>query len=384
MNRENLLPDTERKPVALRSPLSWLVPIYLVIAATATAQTLPAAPAATDTARFFTSPGELREALAAHEVLANVYTGLQLNGQSDYKKQVSWVHDDFLDVTGALRWAPWRNFEFSYEATFEFGRPSRDFVGAGCEYSQRCFVQETTVTVSDLAVTPWYITLGHTQVPFGKYMSHFREQPATRFLGETLASEVALGYEGDRLQLTLAAFEVNSGPRSWAADLTFSPMEDLDIGLFLTSDLTQSLEVKRVIQDALQTGPGMPAAVPGRTEVREVKGAGTFMSYRRRDTTIVFEYISALDRFEPGLVTAGPAKPWAWNVEVARCLSDRWQIGARVASSSNVPESAHRQYGVTTNFGINRYAAVSVEYLHNRFAGASDQEQISAALLLRW
>lgn len=384
MNHEHPLPPAGRKPVV--KPLSWqrLVPICLAVAGPAIAQTSPPAPAVTDVARFFTSPGELRDELAVHQTLPSLYTGLQLNGQSDYRKQGSWTHDDFLDVTGALRWVPLPIIEFSYEATFEFGRPSRDFAGAGCEYSQRCIVQEAIVTIGNVTTRPWYVTLGHTEIPFGKYMSHFREGPATRFLGQTLASEVALGYEGDRLQLTVAAFEVNSGPRSWAADLTFSPMEDLDIGVFWTSDLTQSLEIKRVILDALQPEPGMPVPGPDPTEVREVMGAGTFMSVHRGDYTIGFEYVGALDRFEPGLIAVGSAKPWAWNFEVARRLSDRWQIGARLESSSSVPESPRRQYGVVTSFGINRYSAVSVEYLHNRFTGASNNEQISAALLLRW
>jgi hypothetical protein len=384
MNHEHPLPAAERKPVV--RPLSWqrLVPVCLAVAGSAAAQTSPPEPAVTDVARFFTSPRELRDELAVYQVLSRLYTGLQLNGQSDNKKQGSWANDSFLDVTGALRWVPWRFIEFSYEATFEVGRPRRDFVGAGCEYSQRCILQEAIVTVGNLAVTPWYVTLGHTEVPFGKYESHFRANPATRFLGETLASEVALGYDGDRLDLTFAAFEVNSGPRSWAADLTFSPMEDLDIGVFWTSNLTQSLEIKRVIQGALQPGPGIAAPGPGRTEVREVKGAGTFMSLHRGDYTIEFEYIGALDRFEPGLIADGSAKPWAWNLEAVRHLSDRWEIGARLGSSSSVPESPRRQYGVVTSFGINRYTAVSVEYLHNRFARASAQEQISAALLLRW
>jgi len=382
MNYEHPPPAAERKPVVLPLSRRRLVPICLAVAGSATAQTLPPAPAVTEVAQFFTSPGELRDALAAHEVLPHLYTGLELDGQSDHEKQGSWAHDDFLDVTGALRWAPLSYFQFSYEATFEFGRPRRNFAGAGCEYSQRCIVQEAIVTFGNLAAGPWYVTLGHTEVPFGKYVSHFRENPATRFLGETLASEAALGYDGDLLELTFAAFEVNSGPRSWAANLTLHPVEDLDIGIFWTNDLTQSLEIKRVIQDALAAGTTM--SLPGTTEVREVKGAGTFLSLRRGGYTMEFEYIAALDRFDPGSIAAGSVKPRAWNLEVLRNLSERWEIGARLAGSSDVPESARRQYGVVTSFGINQYTAVSVEYLHNRFARVSGQEQVLAALLLRW
>lgn len=380
MTHDHPLPAARRRPTMKPLPWQRFMFICLAVAGPATGQT-PPVQAAADIAQFFTSPGELRDELATHEVLPNLFTGFELIGHSEHEKQVSWAQDNFVDVSGALRWEPRRNIEFSYEATFEFGRPQRDFAGAGCEYSQHCILQEAIVTFSNIAATSWYVTLGHTEVPFGKYVSWFRERPATRFLGETLASEVALGYESQRMDLEFAAFEVNSGPRTFAGKLTFHPLENIDIGLSWTSDLMQSLEIKRVVQEALQPGPGLPS--PGIAE-SAVQGAGTFLSARRDGYTVDIEYIATLDNFEPGLIADGVVKPWTWNLEFAKRLSDRWQIGARLARSSNVPESPDRQYGVVTSFGINRYSAVSVEYLHNHFAGASDQEQVSAALLLRW
>jgi hypothetical protein len=320
-------------------------------------------------AMFFTNPAELRDELAVHELLPWLYAGAQLEGYSSYEKHGGPANTDtYLDsISGALRWVPFYGVTGLYEGSYDLHN------------SDGYTVDEATLTLGAVATEPWYITIGRTALPFGEFNSHFREDPTTQVLGEIQGTEVAGGYQTDAFELTLAcrAGADWSPSYSWIGNLTFSPLEDTDAGLFYTTDITQSYEIKKLINDAQADDPALHNS--------EVRGAGAFFALQKDRYSIDFEIIAALDRFEPGLLTPSAQRPWAWNFEATVRPRIPWEVGFRLERSSGMPDSPETQFGVETTYSFGPHAAVSLEYLHGCSGNnSSDRDLVTAGFLLRW
>ena len=221
-------------------------------------------------AGFFTSPSEVRDELAVHEILPRLYAGVEVEGQSNYEDQEnSTKTDTYWDsVTGALRWVPFYGLTLAYEASYDLN-----------DLNEKLSVDEMTVTLGGVTTEPWYVSAGKTNQPFGEYNSHFREDPVTQFLGESVGYQIAGGYDSDWFELTFAARKGDSESQSysWMSNLTFSPIQDMDMGVYWTSDLTKSTEINVLIHD---TQDQNPLAFDSYSAVH-----GTGRSFRWRDTT---------------------------------------------------------------------------------------------------
>jgi hypothetical protein len=326
-------------------------------------------PAPTERAMFFTSPSELREELAVHEILPRLYAGAELEGFSTYEKQGGPADKNtyFDSITGALRWVPFYGLTGLYEGSYDLHN------------SDGYTVDEATLTLGAVETEPWYVTVGRTALPFGEFNSHFREDPTTQVLGEIQGTEIAGGYETDTFELSFAARAGTdwSPSYSWVGNLTFSPVKDMDAGVFYASDLTQAYEIKKLINSAQDDDPTLHNS--------EVRGTGAFMTLQKNRYSIDFEVIAALDRFEPGLLTASAQRPWAWNFEATVRPLIPWEVGFRLERSSGLPDSPKTQFGTETTYSFGQHAAVSLEYLHGTFgSNGSDRNLVTAGLLIRW
>ena len=321
-------------------------------------------------ARFFTSPSELRDELAVHEIASRLYAGAQLEAQSDWTRQgKEHTRDTYFDaVTGALRWVPMYGLVGNFEGSYDL------------QASEGFSVEEFTLTLGGVPTEPWYVSVGRTTLPFGEFNSHFREDPSTQILGEMQGDQIAGGYESDQFEFTVAGKRTESGDRKnvWVANITFSPLNDMDVGLAWTSDLTQSVEVQQLIKDAHATDPTV-------VQSASVHGAGVFMSLQKNTYSVDFEYIAALNAFQSAVEDVAVGKPWAMNLEAAYRPMSQWEIGVRYERSSGLPDSPDTQMGVETSYGFNAHFAMSFEFLHGSFgADASDRNLISVAALLIW
>jgi hypothetical protein len=326
-------------------------------------------PTSTGRAMFFTTPAELRDELAVHELLPRLYAGAQLEGYSSYEKHGGPANKDtYLDsISGALRWVPYYGVTGLYEGSYDLHN------------SDGYAVDEATLTLGAVETEPWYITIGRTALPFGEFNSHFREDPTTQVLGEIQGTEIAGGYQTDAFELTFAsrAGADWSPSYSWIGNLTFSPLEDTDAGLFYTSDITRSYEIKKLINDAQADDPALHNS--------KARGTGAFMSLQKDRYSIDFEIIAALDRFEPGLLTPSAQRPWAWNFEATVRPRIPWEIGFRLERSSGLPDSPETQFGPEMTYSFGPHAALSLEYLHGNFGNNdSNRDLVTAGFLLRW
>ena len=328
-------------------------------------------PAPAIAARFFTSPSELRDELAVHEILPRLYAGVEVEGQSGYAKQGSDASNDtfFDSVTSALRWVPFYGLNVALEGSYDLHN------------SDGFTLDEATVTLGAVPTMPWYLTVGRTNLPFGEFNSHFREDPAIQILGEIQGNEIAGGYDSDQFEVTGAIRHGRSGGNAYSlvGNITFSPVKDMDVGVYWTNDITTSTELKQLNQDRQDqnlTTSGSGSAVGG---------AGTFMSLQKNRYSIDFEYITALKRFDKGFIAANSKRPWAWDLEATVRPLPPWEVGFRLEQSSGVTDSPKFQFGIETSYGFGAHAAISLEYLHGKFdGGASDRNMITAGLVMRW
>jgi hypothetical protein len=323
-------------------------------------------------ARFFTSPSEIREELATHEIAPRLYFGTEVEGEADYTKQGGASESDaFADsLVTALRWVPFYGLTGLFEGSYDLN------------HSEGFTVDEATMTLGAVPSEPWYVSIGRTELPFGEFNSHFTEDPTTQVLGEIQGREVAGGYESDRFELTFAARPGDSGSQSysWIGNMTFSPVQDVDVGVYYASDLSKSFEVHQLIDDARDEDPGLAA------KQSPVKGAGAFMSLQKYNYSVDFECITALEDFNEGFLDDSPQRPWAWNLEATTRPTNLWEVGVRLERSSGLPESPEVQYGVETSYSFGTHAAVRLDYLHGMFASSDldDRDLITATAVLRW
>jgi hypothetical protein len=331
----------------------------------------PAQAAPEAAARFFNSPSELRDELAVHEIAPRLYAGLEGEAQWGYEKQDPPIQrHGYLDsATAALRWVPVYGLVGAFEGSYDL------HTGDGLS------IDEATMTLGAMPAEPWYVTAGYTELPFGEYNSHFREDPVTQVLGEMQGNEVQGGYETDLFETTIAAGRGHAGSEStiWVANVTGSPVPDMDVGAYWTNDVRDSVEVRNLINEH-QSDSGSPtpdsAAVPA---------AGTFMALEKQRYAVDLEYITALGSFAPGVLSDSAQRPWAYDFEASFRPTPPWEVGARFERSGGLPGSPVLQYGVETQYSIGPHAAVSLEYLHGIFSnGDADRDLITAGLLLRW
>lgn len=321
-------------------------------------------------ARFFTSPAELREELAVHEIASRLYAGAELEAQSDWTRQgKEHARDSYFDaITGALRWVPMYGLVGTFEGSYDL------------QSSEGFSIEEFTLTLGGVPTEPWYVSVGRTTLPFGEFNSHFREDPSTQTLGEMQGDQIAGGYESDRFEFTLAGKRAQPGSRAnvWFANITFSPVNDMDVGVFWTSDLTQSTEIRQLLKEA-------HAADPTVIQSAAVHGGGAFMSLQKDTYSIDVEYIAALSSFQPAAEDVAVGKPWAVNFEATYRPTNPWELGLRYEHSSGLPDSPDTQVGVETSYGFNQHFAMSLEFLHGSFgADAPDRNLISIAALVIW
>lgn len=332
------------------------------------ARTLPAPIVA---ARFFTSPSELRDELAVHEILPRLYAGVEVEGQSGYVKQGSDSSNDsyFDSVTGALRWVPFYGLNVALEGNYDL------------QNSDGFTLDEATVTLGAVPTVPWYLTVGRTNLPFGEFNSHFREDPAIQILGEIQGNEIAGGYDSDKFEVTAAIRHGRSGSNAYSVvgNVTFSPVQDMDVGVYWTNDITTSVEIKQLNQDRQD----LNLATSGSRAA--VGGAGTFVSLQKNRYSVDFEFVTALKKFDAGFIADDSKRPWAWDLEATIRPTPLWEVGIRLEQSADVTDSPKFQFGIETSYGFGPHAAISVEVLHAKFdGGASDRNMITAGLVMRW
>ena len=261
----------------------------------------------------------------------------RLKGQED-----AWF--DNLEITGAVEIEASRHDPFEGDATSDvavataaigIGAQVNDWVSA--EISLLHEEDDTDLEVDTASMTAgpsegaWSVTAGQVYLPFGTFESNMISDPLTLEIGETRETAVqfdvsANGFSGSAFLFNGANDEGGKEEIDGFGLAAGYAMEGDERGFALNlgyvNDVGDSDGLEGVIEENLGEEGVYASRVPGWT--------GSVI-LRFGAVSLIGEYLSAMDEFQPGEISFGEgrgAEPSAWGVEAGYGFS----LGARDAT----------------------------------------------------
>ncbi len=211
----------------------------------------------------------------------------------------------------------------------------------------------------------WLANFGRQYVPFGEFPSHFVSSPLTVELGETQETAILAGYEHDLFSVSAFLFngdaeKINGAGeaeeehlRDWGVSAKVTPVEFLEAGASLLSDLADT--GAELLDEYVERVPGWSAFIVAQLGPIAVSG----------------EALGAMDSFDAlDLDADGDGsgdQPLAWNVELAWGALENVELAARVEGSEELAGAPELQYGANVSWGPWESVSLSLEYLHGEF-----------------
>lgn len=249
--------------------------------------------------------------------------------------------------------------EFQYKLTEQFN--TQVLVNYEFDGSKRIFFEEVFAHFDLYEDAPWFVEAGRMEMPFGEYNSNFVEDPITQVIGETYDGGAIMGYEEDTFEVSIAAFKGDFTKTNLLASINITSIDNLDTGIYWSSNIGESLELRSIQYDALNEDED------GELTPNAVHGIGAFLAWDLDPFTIDIEFISALNSFGAGLLDDVSRQPRAWNLEIALNHWERWQIATRLESSKYLPENPKWQYGFAASYGITENLILTANYLRAEY-----------------
>ncbi len=242
-------------------------------------------------------------------------------------------------------------------------------------------VDEAYGSIGGSAAMPVVFTVGRLYLPVGAYPTVLCTDPLTQTLGEAQEEVLQVSYdfglgavtagiangdveeigEDDTINLYYAAVEV-------------SPIEALTAGVAFTSNLADSNELTELMPEE------------GVTD--QVSGIAVYVVYESGPFYGSVEYVTALDGFEAADLDTDEDgsgdEPEALNIEVGYEVMADVQLGARYGTTNAFADFPEDQYGVVVNYTVFEGAVISLEYLHNEFAGGAEEDSITGRLAIEF
>ncbi len=295
-------------------------------------------------------PREQRD-IELREVTEGLRIGVQA-GASAYRERQSDTKVKDSSIDGL-------DLEFEYELTDRLD--TQVLVNYEFDGTNRVFFEEVFAHFDIIEDGPWFIEAGRMEMPFGEYNSNFVEDPLTQVIGETYDGGAVFGYEDDAFEVVVAGFKGDFEKANVLASVNFSPNDNLETGIYFSDNIGEAIELRDIQHEALLEDED------GELVTNSVPGAGAFVAWNIHPFLIDFEFISALDSFNPGLLEDERRQPRAANVEIAFNYWKRWQFATRLETSKYLPESPKWQYGVAASYGITENLIVTGNYLRAEY-----------------
>lgn len=250
-------------------------------------------------------------------------------------------------------------------------------------------VDEAFIRLDGEDVLALYLQAGKMYVPFGNFETHFISDPNTLELGETRESAAVVGYENDLFGLSFGVFNGDMDEEgkddhidSFVASAVLTLPEEAVPGLALTaglswiSNIADSDVLTETIEDAAEE-----AAVDAVIDDK-IDGLAAFLIATLNERwTLIAEYVGALDEFDDADPGLGGLEPKTWNFELGCAVTDALTVAAKYEGGDDLGDLLpDEQYGIVASYGLFKYTALSLEYLHGEFENDDERDLVTAQL----
>ena len=325
---------------------------------------------AAQSARFYRSPEERREAGQGTELTDwLLFAGLveieQEYLENHFQNDIETTEADgatpTIEAVLEVTFLPWLIGEFVFEAEYDNG-----------------YFARTDEGLLAIETASWGLKIGRQYLPFGEFYSHFVSGPLLEF-GETRATSLIVDYSfNDNLEAS--AFLLNSefseqgdhDNYDWGLAIEYvSYNEAIRLGASYLSDLAEADE--RLLEEHIYTYRQQVSAWSAYAMIGFQQFELTAEIVKAQRSLIPFAVSAIAD--EPGEVESEnddeeqveALKPSAYNLELAYFPQPHMQLAIRVEHSNELEDAPEWRYGVSSSWRIGKYVGVSLDYLYARY-----------------
>lgn len=262
-------------------------------------------------------------------------------------------------------------------------------IEAGIKYetegNKGVLVEEALFRLGGTDRWPWFVQIGKSVLPFADFDALFISDPLTVVVGETDQGAVVAGYESDAVEASVAAYRPDppgDDDPKYTVSARVTALGPLRLGLSLSSDLGQSVELREIRDDRLEEIIG-----PGKFLDDElfsddgVVGFGGSASFETGRVLAQLAHVAAGRTFRSGLLGETGLRPSAWNLEVGVHAAGAWLLAARVETSRDLPEHPKLQFGVAASYEVSEHVRAAAELLQGTFDGDEPNRGLAALQL---
>jgi len=256
--------------------------------------------------------------------------------------------------------------------------------------NSRLFINKAFLTLGNLNRSPFYLTAGQMQVPFGQYSSFMVSSPLTVSVGRTKARALLLGYHpkgNEGLYGTIFTFKGDSSTESnagkinqWGANAAYDFVGQ-GFKFTLGSSYINNMADAVGMQDN-GLGRGFRGfAASANTEVLKKRVPGADVQGKLTVGPVVFlgEYLTAIRSFDAADLTynQNAAKPSAMNFEAGYIftLADKpssFALGYGRTDQALALALPKQRYSAVFNYSYWKNTIASLEYRHEIAYGVGD------------
>jgi hypothetical protein len=246
-------------------------------------------------------------------------------------------------------------------------------------------MDEAFILVGQTSDMPFYVMAGRIYPAVGLFESYLISDTIAKTLFETQESAAEFGYAGTWFNFSLGAYsgalqEANQGDdtliNSYYTRLQLMNPEGSLGDLKLSGGVAYT--------NNLGDAGGLLDNIPGERVRDLVGGLSLSLAADYGKFSLLGEYITALDDFQPGELRFAQdekARPSAYNLELAYTPWDKWNFAVRYEGGSDLfAHEPERQWGGGVNWTFLPDTILSLEYLRGEYANDDTRDLFTSQL----
>lgn len=233
-------------------------------------------------------------------------------------------------------------------------------------------VDAATLTFGNTESVPFYLTIGRTVVPFGRFVSHLVSDPLTLELGETSETTALVGFKQGSFYGNAFVF---NGDTDTGSDDTIDN-GGLNLGYALEGET--GFDISLSYLSDLSDADAITDAI-GNTVEDDVPAWNAYLAVTHGPFTALAEYLAASDSFATGELDfrGRGAEPSAWNVELGYTFElagkeSTFAIGYQGTDEALDLDLPEQRLLVGLSVALAEYTSVSFEWARDEDYAVAD------------